>query len=118
MFCIYCGTDNPNNAIFCRGCGKHQPTNDGTIVAAPGIFMNSGQSTTGNAPMIQGTPQASGVPTVQGTPSIPGNEGGGQSMLHNTASSASSATRPTQAPSYMPREQPPHPDHSTNYRTH
>src|SRR5207249_375555 len=34
------------------------------------------------------------------------------------ASSASSATRPTQAPSYMPREQPPHPDHSTNYRTH
>lgn len=25
MFCIYCGTGNPDDAVFCRSCGKQQP---------------------------------------------------------------------------------------------
>lgn len=24
MYCIYCGSDNPDDAVFCRGCGKRQ----------------------------------------------------------------------------------------------
>lgn len=27
MFCIYCGTGNPDDAVFCRSCGKQQPQN-------------------------------------------------------------------------------------------
>lgn len=34
MFCIYCGTENPDDAIFCNKCGKQQPQNAGRDATA------------------------------------------------------------------------------------
>src|SRR5438067_7542153 len=97
MFCIYCGTSNPDDAIFCRSCGKRQPTKENTVLPLPGMPMSGGQSPSGSVPMVQGTPQASDVPAVQGTPSLPGSSVSGQATFHNTPSSMD----PTQAPTHV-----------------
>src|SRR5712692_1081594 len=79
MFCNYCGTMLPDDALFCNKCGKQQKAVTNTSVpdvtilpgpAFPAAPIDAGQPPTGNAPMVQGTPQASGVPSAQGTPSM------------------------------------------------
>jgi hypothetical protein len=34
MFCIYCGTGNPDDAVFCRSCGRQQPQHAETNATA------------------------------------------------------------------------------------
>lgn len=38
MFCEYCGAENPDDATFCRGCGKRlnamQAKNDKNMITA------------------------------------------------------------------------------------
>ncbi len=66
MFCLYCGNNLPDDAIFCNRCGKQQkPAGPTPSIAAPSIEMD--QAPAGNMPTLQGTPQAEAVPTIQGT---------------------------------------------------
>jgi zinc ribbon protein len=74
MFCLYCGTKLPEDAIFCNKCGKRQkPTENeaGTDIAilpfpmVPNVPTGGGQSTAGNVPMVQGTPSLANRPSTQ-----------------------------------------------------
>src|SRR5690349_15679001 len=56
MFCIYCGAENPDDAIFCRCCGKQQ---------------HGGAST--EAADTEGQPTAGKASSIQEPPSIPDN---------------------------------------------
>lgn len=68
MFCLYCGTNLPDDAVFCNKCGRQQNTAENK--PAPGVALLSfppetetsidgGQSSMGNMPMIQETPSIS-----------------------------------------------------------
>jgi hypothetical protein len=96
MFCIYCGTNNPDDALFCRSCGRRQRSaTDDTIIPVPlfpGAPGESGQPSIGNVPSVQGTPHVSDVPTAQGTPSLPGSPLAMPGTTHSTVPSALSPT--------------------------
>jgi WD40 repeat protein len=94
MFCLYCGTKLPDDAIFCNLCGKRQiPAVSSTLATdikvlpippIPRISTNSGQPPTANVPMVQGTPSTFARPR-------------GQNFIQNAANAASSAS-----PSFAP----------------
>jgi hypothetical protein len=65
MFCIYCGTNLPDNAGFCHKCGKRQsvaanlPTPSISILSGsvvPEASVGDEQLTPGTGPMVQGPP--------------------------------------------------------------
>src|ERR1700686_1570505 len=69
MFCIQCGSYNPDHAQFCSVCGYcgNEERNSSGIIPGPSMPIGGGQP--GTVPLAQGTPQVGQVPFVQGTPS-------------------------------------------------
>ncbi|HEY6286602.1 MAG TPA: zinc-ribbon domain-containing protein [Ktedonobacteraceae bacterium] len=74
MFCIQCGSYNPDNAEFCGKCGEKLKKGTSTPPSMPveGVPASSGaQSPAGEyIPTIQEMPTASSFPVSQGTPPI------------------------------------------------
>src|SRR5947208_763412 len=102
MFCLYCGTNLPDDAVFCNKCGKRQNVSSNELatevtvlpfVPLPEGLTGSEQPTVGNVPMVQGTPS---------TPY--------SSSEHSFAQSAASASSsaPPQAESSAPLATNPH----------
>lgn len=109
MFCLYCGTHLPEEAVFCNKCGKRQPPpaaqNNSVLLGSmlPKAPMGSEQSPAGNVPMVQGTPT-----TVHISP--------GQSFAHSAANAVPSALPPSlppQAASEALQAPSPSPEHQT-----
>lgn len=73
MFCLYCGSQLPDDAVFCGQCGRKQSRLTSSPVLpvpiSPATPVSSGQFPSGNVPMVQGTPQVSSIPMVPGSPS-------------------------------------------------
>src|SRR5712672_1874372 len=70
MFCLYCGSTLPDDALFCKRCGRHQKettsTSETIIAVPPGPLLpqpprEGMQSPTGQIPLIQGNLTADGV---------------------------------------------------------
>lgn len=107
MFCLYCGNNLPDDALFCNKCGKQQksPTNSSTsdVVILPNPLLSNiplivGHPTPSNIPMVQGTPQVSGIPSIQGALSTPVNAPAGNAASSPPPSSGL-PSMPSQAPS-------------------
>src|SRR5437588_11823048 len=111
MFCIYCGTNLPDNAGFCHKCGKRQsvaanlPTPSISILSGsvvPEASVGDGQLTPGTGPMVQGPPII-----VDSTPAEYQPPSAGQPTLSSSAQ-LQAASEVSQAPSQHPsRFQPP-----------
>ena len=69
MFCIQCGSYNPDHAQFCGVCGYRGREDRDSSGMIPGPSMPIGGAQPGSVPMAQATPQIGQVPYVQGTPS-------------------------------------------------
>src|SRR5712691_3234231 len=91
MFCLYCGTHLPDDAVFCNKCGKRQnvaanePATDAAILPFPPLpeaSTGDGQPPVGNVPIVQGTPSTS-------------HSSSGQSFAHSAANAALSASPPS-----------------------
>src|SRR5207247_6043789 len=74
MFCIQCGSYNPDNAAFCGKCGEklNKGTSTPPSMSVEGVPASSGaQSPAGEyIPTIQEMPTASSFPVSQGSPPI------------------------------------------------
>ncbi len=68
MFCIYCGTNNPDDAVFCRGCGRQQPAANHPQL--PNTAQASSPYEEPVAPTYYGQ-QASASPYVESQPTPP-----------------------------------------------
>src|SRR5947209_3884383 len=75
MFCSYCGTQIPQDAVFCFQCGKRQKkaTDElkSDVIILPSSLGASGGSSLsplGNAPVVPGTPSTPQFPVVPGSP--------------------------------------------------
>jgi len=66
MFCLYCGTKLPDDAVFCNRCGKQQDAVDVSakdiaifpLTMSPETSISGRKPPVGNVPMVQGTPSA------------------------------------------------------------
>ena len=68
MFCLYCGTNLPDEAVFCKNCGKRQDAvkdkSESNIAILPfptpsGASIDDKQPPIGNVAMVRGTPSES-----------------------------------------------------------
>ncbi len=82
MFCVYCGTANPDDALFCRSCGKRQPvatSNQETDASnSPESLLQrtliEGERTpVDNAPIEQGNPSTFASPLEESSSHSVGN---------------------------------------------
>lgn len=103
MFCLYCGINLPDDAIFCNKCGKqqHAVTNESksniTILPFP---------TASETPISYQQPPTSNVPMVRGTPSVSA-QFPGQKVAQNAADSASSTSLPPSSGVRLSQSLPP-----------
>jgi hypothetical protein len=123
MFCIQCGSYNPDHAKFCSVCGYRGREDRDSSGMIPGPSMPIGGGQPGSVPLAQGTPQIGQGPYVQGTPSpyAPGSVPIAQHI--NVPPGSSSPLAPREAirlPQTDPRPYPPqhpgpypHPGHPT-----
>ena len=116
MFCIYCGTPNPDDAVFCRSCGRQQKSVDEKILPVSPLPSGSPsgvvQPSDANIPIVRGSPQLSSVPVVQGTSLLPSTPSTDQRVAqHETTSVTShSSSQQTSSPqaSFDSSSQPSH----------
>lgn len=107
MFCLYCGVPNPDDALFCRSCGRRQYVEESdsatNVTILPGLPFPE-------TAIPGGQPPVANVPMVPGTPSIPDSPPE-QSFAHSTSNAASSAAASSAPPhntSLAPQIPPPH----------
>ncbi len=88
MFCLYCGTEIPDDAVFCYRCGKQQSNQppDENVPKAQGIAHISREATVEKYPLGVGS-----LPTVQ---SISDSEGKTRNLPPNTPNHTSDITGP------------------------
>src|SRR5579884_1726256 len=107
MYCIYCGTALPEDAVFCGNCGRQLIATASTTATditflptplSPEIGSNIGQPAITNVPMVQGTPQASSVPSVEGTPpAVSGSPTTEQAIFQSPAPAHGQLAQPLQS---------------------
>ena len=118
MFCIQCGSYNPDHAQFCGVCGYRGREDRDSSGMIPGPSMLIGGAQPGSVPMAQGTPQIGQVPYVQGTPS-PSAPGSVPLAQHiNIPPGSSSPLAPSEAmrfPQTDPHPYPQHPGHPAHF---
>ena len=112
MFCIQCGSYNPDHAQFCGTCGYRDSEARNTSGLIPGPAMPIAGGQPGSVPLAQATPQIGQVPYVPGTPSpyTPGSVPFEQHL--HAAPGSSSPLAPREAmrlPQTGPHHYPPHP---------
>ena len=65
MFCMYCGTQNTEDSVFCSSCGKRQTgESEGLLPVSP--VKDSTQEADLDSATAQETPPSDSVSTVQG----------------------------------------------------
>ena len=118
MFCIQCGSYNPDHAQFCGVCGYRGREDRDSSGMIPGPSMPIGGAQPGSVPMAQATPQIGQVPYVQGTPS-PSAPGSVPLAQHiNIPPGSSSPLAPSEAmrfPQTDPHPYPQHPGHPAHF---
>jgi hypothetical protein len=111
MFCIQCGSYNPDHAQFCGVCGYRGREDRDSSGMIPGPSMPIGGAQPGSIPMAQGTPQIGQVPYVQGTPS-PSAPGSVPLAQHiNIPPGSSSPLAPSEAMRFPQTDPHPYPQH-------
>jgi hypothetical protein len=108
MFCLYCGTNLPNDAVYCNKCGKRQnaATNESAKEVSILPFPPLPASSTGGGQLAAGN-----VAMVQGTPSMPDGSVGqdiSSGVAHLPPTSSSHQSSATQAASGASPQQPQH----------
>jgi hypothetical protein len=95
MFCLYCGTTLPDDAVFCNSCGRRQnaATNTSDITVLPAPPLSGGSLDAGQTPSTT-------VPMVQGTPSVPDSSLEGKALL--AVLDRLEVLRPRQHESHLP----------------
>ena len=118
MFCIQCGSYNPDHAQFCGVCGYRGREDRDSSGMIPGPSMPIGGAQPGSVPMGQGTAQIGQVPYVQGTPS-PSAPGSVPLAQHiNIPPGSSSPLAPSEAmrfPQTGPHPYPQHPGYPAHF---
>ena len=118
MFCIQCGSYNPDHAQFCGVCGYRGREDRDSSGMIPGPSMPIGGAQPGSVPMAQATPQIGQVPYVQGTPS-PSAPGSVPLAQHiNIPPGSSSPLVPSEAmrfPQTDPHSYPQHPGYPAHF---
>ena len=93
MFCLYCGTNLPDEAVFCKKCGRRQDTAKDESESNIAIFPFP---TSSQASIDDKQPPIRNVPKVQGTP--PGSTKFPGPDVASTAANRASSNSPKSVP--------------------